>query len=210
MSLTTNPNSLPVLPDPAVLPFPAQTVALLGTRAALHELLLQSLLIRAARGERLALLVGDNRLDAYRLARLARGNHLNPAALLGQIHLTRAFTCYQLQHAIVTFAAGDAANPRVPRVPRAQPRPLPARIIGAYAETWDALYISGLLDLFYDQDLPADRAERLLRAALARLRYIAAHDHIPVLITAAPSPAPDREAFIEIVKQTVDAYWQWT
>ena len=178
----------PVLPkslapiDPARLPLSAKIIALAGERAQVHPLLLQSLCVRAARGERLALVVGDNHFDAYRLARLARARGFDPAALLTRIELSRAFTCYQLYHRIAMFAA--------------DPKPQS-----------NALYIIGLLETYYDEDVREPDARRLLRQSLAQLKIIAARG-LPILVTLALPHQPGREAFVEIVKHAAGAYWQ--
>src|SRR5512135_2453000 len=89
--------------DPARLPYPSKVVALLGSSSQLSPLMLQSFLARTARGERVGVIAGDNRFDAYGLARLARAHHFDPARLLARIEMSRPFTCYQLHRRVVTL-----------------------------------------------------------------------------------------------------------
>jgi hypothetical protein len=182
MSVQTPASQLIARPDPAQIPLPAKIIVLLGESASIHPLLLQSLFIRAARGERLALMVGDNHFDAYRLARLARTHGFDPAAILSRLVLSRAFTCHQLLH---------RARVLIPQAP----------------SPWHALYVIGLLDTFYDEDVRTPEAARLLGQLLSRLREIAARG-LPVLITIAPPRLTGREVFVETVKRAADAYWQ--
>lgn len=199
--------------DPAQIPLSQKIVALLGESARVHPLILQSLFIRAARGERLALVVGDNHFDVYRLARLARAHGFDPAVVLARLELSRPFTCHQLHHRIVTLAS--------------QPTP-----------PWQALYVIGLLDTFYDEDVRVPDAARLVQKTLTQLKTIAAHG-LPILLSmalppavsiASPYSAPgplrdpspglrgqtgdelskhqDRGHFVELVKRAADAYWQ--
>ncbi len=176
--MTVQPQSL----DPAHIPFPKKIIALCGDRKQIHSLVLQSLCLRAARGERLALVIGDNHFDAYRLARLARTHGFDPAVLLSCLELSRPFTCHQLHHRIASLAAT---------------RPYPYR----------ALYVLGLLETFYDEDIRAYDAQRLAQKTLAHLKTIAAYG-LPVLVTIALPKQRGREHFVEIVKRAADAYWQ--
>lgn len=184
----------PPAPDPRRLPLPAKITVLCGAHAPIHSLLLQSASLRAARAERLGILVGDNRFDAYQLARLVRARGLDPDVVLPRVALSRPFTCYQLHHSVLTFNA------------------CPQR-------RWSALYVMGLLELFYDQDIKLPEAERLVRSTLAGLKRIAARG-LPILITIAVAPlasgtphvAPPRlqgrEHFVELVRRAADVYWQ--
>lgn len=193
MSASSLPPEPPV-PAPRRLPPPAKITVLCGAHAPIHSLLLQSVCLRAARGEPLALLAGDNRFDAYQLARLVRARGFDPEVVLPRVAVSRPFTCYQLHHSILAF------NPYSRR-------------------RWSALYVMGLLELFYDQDIKRSEAERLVRSTLAGLRRIAASG-LPILITIAVAPAASgmshvvppklqgREHFVELVRRAADVYWQ--
>lgn len=170
------------VPFPSPLALVQNFVALGGDRRALDALVLPSLAQRAARNERLALVIGDNHFDAYRLARLARAYGYAPAALMARVHLSRPFTCYQLCARIASLAA--------------QREPL-----------WHALYVVGLLEMFYDEDVRMADAARLAQKTVTHLKQIAARG-CPVLVTLAPPKQNARAAFVEIVQRAADAYWQ--
>jgi hypothetical protein len=87
--------------DPERIPIESQVLALFGHASELHPLVLQSLFLRASRGERLGVIVGDNHLNEYALARLARGHEFDPSAVLSQIEFSRPFTCHQLHHCVL-------------------------------------------------------------------------------------------------------------
>lgn len=176
------PARLAVL-DPETIPLPSKILALCGQNRALHPLVLQSLFLRIQRGEHLGVIVGDNYLNAYTLARLARAHDFNPATLLAQIEFSRPFTCHQLHHCIIDLVPDKQAQ-------------------------WRALYVLGLLDTFYDEDIRLPIAARLLQDILAQLRRIATQG-LPVLVTLAPPPRETtRTEFIPRVLHAADAYWQ--
>lgn len=169
-------------PDPAHIPQSQKIIALCGDSKSLHALILQSLCIRAARGERLALVIGNNHFDAYRLARLVRAHGCDPAALLAHIELSRPFTCHQLQHRVASFHA--QAN-----------------------SACDALYVLGLLEMFYDEDVKPSIATRRLIETLTHLQSVA-RNGMPILISITLPKLPGREHFVEIVRRAADAYWE--
>ena len=158
---------------------PARLVAVCGAHAQIHPLVLQSLCVRAIRGENLALLVGNNRFDLYALARLVRAQGAEPASVLSRIVLQRAFTCYQLVHGIATLHPSE----------------------------FDALYVVGLLDMFYDRDIRENEAQRLVLATLHNLKQIAL-DGLPILITLSPPKQPGRETFVGYAQQHADVWWE--
>ena len=117
-------NTLPRAPlsalDPGHIPIESQILVLFGHAAELHPLVLQSLCLRASRGERLGVIVGDNRLNEYAMARLARGHGFDPSAVLAQIEFSRPFTCHQLHHCVMD-------------------------LVGERISEWRALYVLGML-----------------------------------------------------------------
>lgn len=158
-------------------------LVLFGHASELHPLVLQSLFLRAARGEPLGLIVGDNRFDVYALARLARGSGFDPSALLARIEFSRPFTCHQLHHGVLN-------------------------LVEARANAWSALYVLGLLETFYDEDIRYGDAAQLLQEILIQLRQIASQG-LSVLVTLSPPPKETaRQAFIARVIDAADAYWQ--
>ncbi len=181
MSIKTAP--LAALPFAAEhIPIESKIFALCGPASELHPLILQSLLLRAARGDKLGVVIGDNRLDAYALARLARAYGFDPARLLAHIEFSRPFTGHQLHHGILNLAAAKASD-------------------------WRVLYVLGLLETFWDEDIRYTEATRLLHKVLLRLQKIAAQG-LSVLITISPPPKETtRVEFITRVLDAADAHW---
>ncbi len=162
-------------------PVGASLVALAARETQAHPLVIRSLAAHAARGERLGVLIGHNRLDVYGIARLAQSHGLDPRPLLARIELSRAFTCHQLHRRILT--------------------------LDIKAKGWDALYVLGLLDTFYDEDVKPHEAARLLRESLARLKGLAVGG-LPVLITVSAPKVAGREQFLQLVAGQVDVWWE--
>ncbi len=171
-----------IQPNTALTPVPPlrarQVVAISGSDVQSHPLVIQSLAIQAARGRRLGVLIGHNRLDVYGLARLVRANGLAPEPILARIELSRAFTCHQLHRRILTLRAEQARR-------------------------WAALYVLGLPDTFYDEDVAYPEATRLLTESLAHLRQLAAGG-LPILITASAPREPGRERLMKLIAARVD------
>ena len=171
--------------DPNAIPIPSQILVLLGSSSELHPLVLKSLFVRTQRNERVGIAVGDNRLDAYTLAHAMRQHEYDPASLLSRIAFSRSFTCTQLHHSIVHLVADKIKD-------------------------WSALYVLGLLETFYDEDVQLSVAARLLNDVLAQLRRLA-NQGLSILITLAPLPHHGpRSGFIAKVLRAADVYWQPT
>jgi hypothetical protein len=168
--------------EPWQLPLPAQVAAVAARESYSHPLVIRSLAAHAALGERLGVLVGHNRFDVYALSRLALEHGLDPRPILERIELSRAFTCHQLHRRISTLGA-------------------------PHTKRWSALYVLGLLDTFYDEDVKQYEARRLLGESLRKLKEIAAGG-LPVLITVSAPQEPGRELFLEDVARQADIYWE--
>ncbi len=179
-SLLPVPSSVEI--EPAQLPLSSQVVAVAARDSFSHPLVIRSLAAHAARGERLGVLIGHNRFDVHVLSRLALEHGLDPRPLLARIELSRAFTCHQLHRRIVTLDV-------------------------AHMQRWSALYVLGLLDTFYDEDVKHHEASRLLHESLQKLKEIAATG-LPVLITISAPQEPGREHFLGVVARQVDLYWE--
>src|SRR5438552_3493491 len=80
---------------------------------------------------------GANAFDGYGLIRyIVRQGH-NPRVILKRIHISRTFTCYQLMERISSLPPFPPSNGR-----------------GERGVTRHALYVLGLLDTFYDEQVP--------------------------------------------------------
>jgi hypothetical protein len=130
--------------------------------------------LRAATPSRPLLVVdGANSLDPYLLADLARRLGQPPALLLASVFISRLFTAYQLEAAIVDRLEGAIEIRR------------PAAVL-----------LAGLLDLLHDEDFSATEARRIFRRILAVVRRLAAGPLPFVATCPVQSLTPGREAFL--------------
>lgn len=130
--------------------------------------------LRAATPSRPLLVVdGANSLDPYLLADLARRLKQPPAGLLSSVFISRLFTAYQLEAAIVDRLDGaiDARRPC-------------------------GVLLAGLLDLLHDEDIDTAEARRIFRRILTVIQRLAA-GVLPVIATCPVQPAvPGRDGFL--------------
>lgn len=115
-------------------------------------------------GRQVLVLDGANSLDAYYLARLARTAGQSPAAVLSRLYVSRAFTCYQM---------ADLVLDKLPAV------------IGQMG--FKVVVCAGLLETFYDEDVPLPEAGRLLARVLGQIRHLARQKTVFVITSPEPS-----------------------
>ena len=108
-----------------------------------HAWLMEPLALLALKGP-VRVIDGGNRFDAYRLARALRWQGIDPAAVLGRVAISRAFTCHQLACSL----AQDVAPPF-------------------------PLVVLDFLATFQDENVPLHERQRLFEACLVRLREVA-------------------------------------
>lgn len=140
----------------------------------------------AGRGQPVRVFDGGNRFDGYYVARLARqlagGLHprrlVDPHELLGRMHLSRAFTCFQLAELIQTAPAG--------------PEPL---------------FVLELLATFYDESVPLADSERLLTTTIAHLKRLAAVGPVVVGAREPQTLVKDRWTLLDRLQASADAAW---
>jgi hypothetical protein len=128
-------NSLPAL-------YPGRLHLLLAASPTRHELV-NTVIVRLACGGPLRILDGGNCFQAHRIARLLRRQTSDLQTALGNIHIARAFTCYQ-------SAALLAETPALP---------LPVLALD-------------LLTTFYDENTPLHERQRLMGGCLSQLRRL--------------------------------------
>lgn len=130
--------------------------------------------LRAATPNRPLLVVDSaNSLDPYLLADLARRLKQPPTGLLASVVISRPFTAYQLDAAIVDRLDGAVAARR------------PSGIL-----------LAGLLDLLHDEDIHTAEARRIFRRILTMIQRLAAGG-LPVIATCpAQTAVPGREGFL--------------
>ena len=161
------PVSLPQIPQPGT-----GLILIRGDEACLTVGLLLSL--RAASPAHPLLVVdGANALNPYLLSDLARRSGQAPQGLLASVLISRVFTAYQLESAVVDRLEGAMATRR------------PGGVL-----------LGGLLDLLHDEDLSAAEARRIFRRVLAVVTRLAAGP-LPLVVTCpAQPPLPGREGFL--------------
>lgn len=122
---------------------------------------------------------GANAFDPYLISDLARRLGLAPQTLLGQIRISRVFTCYQLQALL---------EERVARV----------------RERFDpyGLFLSGPLEPLLDEEVERGEAVRVFRQILAALDRVLEWPWTVVASSPdATPPPPGREYFLPQLKQ---------
>ncbi|GAB4341666.1 MAG: hypothetical protein Kow0099_18530 [Candidatus Abyssubacteria bacterium] len=103
-----------------------------------------------AREKPVVYLDGANSFNPFIITRIARKMGLSSEDLLKRIHISRAFTCHQMQ-ALVTDRLEDAFR----------------------RFNTNVAVVSGLLDTFYDEDVPFGEAYDLLKAATTEFTRLA-------------------------------------
>jgi len=140
--------------------------------------LLAMLTTIAARGHSLRVFDGGNRFDGYFVARLARRMSAHPKAILGRIHLSRAFTCFQLAELIENAPAKP-----------------------------DPLFILDLLTTFYDESVPLRDTERLLATTITHLKRLASVGPVIVGAREPRAVANQRWALLDHLQVASDVAW---
>ncbi len=132
----------------------------------------------AAHGRHLRVFDGGNRFDGYYVARLARRMSAHPKAILERIHLSRAFTCFQLAELIENAPA--------------DPQPL---------------FVLDLLTTFYDESVPLRDTERLLATTITHLKRLASVGPVVVGAREPRSLVQDRWALLDQLQVASDVAW---
>lgn len=157
-----------------------QVVAVKASESFFQTKIIPSLAFHTARGERVGVIVGNNRLDVRAIAQLAHKHKLDPRPLLARIELSRAETCHQLYQALKDLPVTKQTE-------------------------WSALYLVGFMDTFYDETPKYYEVRWLLVKSLNLLKTIASNG-LPVLILCSTPKQKGREHFMQLVTQRVDVY----
>jgi hypothetical protein len=172
------------LPIPAALQ-PAMLEMLLRPQLSLFwgartptRALLAALTALAARGCHLQVFDGGNRFDGYLVARLARRLSAHPANVMARIHLSRAFTCFQLAELIEKTPGG--------------PQPL---------------FVLDLLATFYDESVPLRDSQRLLTGLIAHLKRLATAGPVIVGAREPQTLVKERWTLLDHLHLAADATW---
>ncbi len=123
---------------------------------------------------------GGNRFNAFLAARCLRSiGAPNLEEALGNIHIARAFTCYQM----------------TAMLEQASPDSLPTLVID-------------LLDTFYDESAPLPERLRLARRCAQRLKILAKHAPVVISLRPPPPDQPDPTGLQAIIQKAADLLWQ--
>jgi len=136
-----------------------------------------------AEGKQVLCLDGANRFDPLLIARLARQRGIAAAEFNRRIRVARAFTCFQLTELLV-------------RVPR---------FIEKFAA--DALIVTALPDLYFDEDVRDRDAAVAFRHALDALRALAPLPlGVAVFSDATSHGGPRRAMFTQLAAQATELW----
>jgi hypothetical protein len=171
----------PNLPKPWVLP--SAGLSLFHGRPETPRLSHYFLPHALMHGRRALYLDGANRFDPLLMARLARERGQMPADFSARVRVARAFTCFQLTELLV----------RIPRV------------LEEFVA--DALIITGLPELYFDEDVREREAQVAFRRALAALRALCPLPlGVAVFSDAASFQTARRGMFRELASQASDVW----
>ena len=145
------------------IPLPQAFHLLLAPRRLGRELM-NTLAARLALVGPVRVLDGGNAVDPYAIARQVRRATPNVTTVLKQMHLARAFTCYQM-----------------------------AALLSQQEDTPVPLLALDLLATFYDENVPLDERLRLLAGCLEDLRRLSRQAPLVISATPAPANAPGDE-----------------
>ncbi|MFQ5942509.1 MAG: hypothetical protein ACE5JF_03040 [Anaerolineales bacterium] len=177
MFLTPQP-LVPTL-DPAVLAAAQEPrLSLIWGARTPTQTLLAMFTWLAARGESPRVFDGGNRFDGYFVSRMARRLTPRPEHVLGRLHLSRAFTCYQLAQLIEEAQAGRSP-----------------------------VLILDLLNTFYEESTPLREVERLLAKVISHLRRLAAVGPVVVGAREPQAIVQERWKLLEQLQAAADTSW---
>ena len=152
-----------------------------GSKVA-YPLSLYAVSVLLAQGDPLVVVDGGNAFDPYVISDAARRLDQSPEELLSRVHISRAFTCHQLE-ALITGRLENALR-------RFRSR---------------SLMLSGLLDTLYDEDVSHGEAYTLFRQIATKLRSLRGQGvRMMVLCPEASSPLRQRRIFLSELQSEAD------
>jgi hypothetical protein len=132
---------------------------------------------RLLQGDTVLLIDGANTFDPYLVGEIARRTKRPPRELLERIFVARAFTCHQME-TLITERLEEAMEKVQSRI----------------------IILSGLLNTFYDEDVPTLEALRLLRKSLRKLKTLGERHLILALCPDPPARVSQRKSFLNLLK----------
>lgn len=156
-------------------------IGLLYGNAPLTRLAMYGITSAAVRHRAVWVVDGANSFDAYFIARLACRWNYAPESILSRIHLSRAFTGYQLMESLTRRLAMALQNPE-------REKPGESSLAFPLAHRDATIFGLGLLETFYDDAVPMTDAVRLLKAIIASLVGFARSGHTVFITAREPRP----------------------
>jgi hypothetical protein len=139
-------------------------------------------------GMPIAVVDGANRFDVHLLARFARERRMDADAFLHRIYISRGFTCYQMEQAIVS---------RLPAF---------LRRIGSTVGM-----VFGLLDTFYDEQAPIREVQQILTRVQTAFAAMKADGVSLLVVCRDQRVAPEeRNRLFATLQRSVDVSYQLT
>ena len=156
-------------------------VLLYGSKV-VYTLSLYAASVFLAQGDHLVVVDGGNAFDPYAISNAARWLTQSPEELLGRVHISRAFTCHQLE-ALITGRLEEALRHYDSR----------------------SLMLSGLLDTLYDEDVSDGEAWKLFQRIAATLRALRSQGvSMVALCREVLAPVTKRRAFLAELQREAD------
>ncbi len=147
-----------------------QIVLVIGEHAAAPWML--ALTARLSLQSRVRVLDAGNRFNVYPLARWIRRYQHNPYPALERIHLSRAFTCYQVDTALKEWQQADPI-----------------------------LLVFDLLATFYDENVCFAESQRLLRLVIDRLIQFSQKIPVVISTSLPAAVCAERLVLVELLKE---------
>ena len=159
--------------ESALVPVPdLQQLSLVISPRAARAQMLEMAAMLSLRGT-LRVFDGGNMLDVYRMAKSIRRRTPRVEEALERIHLSRAFSCYQVVALLSEASAGTAP-----------------------------LLVCDLLGTFYDENVTLKEAHRLLEICLRHLHRLS-REAIVVVSARPPRLNPERAALLERLMEEI-------
>jgi hypothetical protein len=137
-------------------------------------------------GTSIAIIDGCNRFDAHSIAHFARERKIDPQRLLNRIHISRGFTCYQMEAAV-----NSKLIPFLKRI-----------------DAHTAL-IFGLLDTFYDEQARFQEVRQILRRIMEKLHEMKSTGISVLLVSQEYNVRPtERNQLMAALKRGMDQVYR--
>lgn len=141
-----------------------------------------SLIVGSATNQPLAVIDGATRFNSYTMSKIATALGIPPPTLLHRTHVTRSFTAFQTETAIIT---------KLPRFLQHMPCPLVIAL--------------GLLDAYYDEQVKPHECEQSLQRIMHTFRELTKnHIHILIADVEVTNPPPGKEKLFHLIHHAAD------